>query len=346
MKTASEIRRDLYALSLATGLLAGCGQSAPRRLDLPTFDPGALFAEPGRAAAEPTAAKAASSFEAALHPAAPESPAAAASPGGAVRIPLGSGLVAELPAGAAPWPWGVDDRVTLAIEPGDGARPQALLYAEAWSPEERDDPAADWRRFLSAVVPSAVPSLGSWRALGGRLDPLLAKSGMSRTERGELSVLLAIRTLGRGLGFEPSSKFSGWRWLGRNARGSILRMARFEGSWGEPRPLDPRLEKVLRGAGLAATVPPGGPRPREPAMLLIGQASSPSGDVGVHLALLCVARPQCGQARQLAHLLSSIEAGSGTYAALRESPPRLLEELAAQAHLPLAKPAVAGPPTP
>ena len=127
------------------------------------------------------------------------------------------------------------------------------------------------------------------------------------------------RTGGRGLGYvsEPAS-FSGWKWIGRNPQGTLLRLARSSGRWGEQGFLEPALRTPLdrlvqkfpqagwMRSGLRGEGESRGEKSRNtaPASMLFGSARSSTGDV--HLALLCTQAPSCGPAPALAGLLASL----------------------------------------
>lgn len=201
----------------------------PRELPFPALDPRAPFPE---LAAQPTAPAAdtpgdsgpsgASRFAETLRRRALSAPLAAASlpgqPSGTTptasiqTLPLGGGLVADLPSRA--WRWSSVGWATLAVQVPSGDRPTALLYAEPFSPAYAVRPTVELLRFR-------------WTALPLSADDLSPLGGLRRADR-----LLATATAGRGLGFSAAEDgFSGIRWVGRNDHRVILRLGRFDGSW-------------------------------------------------------------------------------------------------------------------
>jgi len=233
-------------------------------------------------------------------------------------VPLAGRLAAEL-AGDG-WHVFADETVTVLLHLAGSGRPDALVYAEALPGGEGARPSEEARRFLLTVDPTLARNDWSWgdapTALAARLQ------GTSPTDRQNLRAVAGMamtRTGGRGLGYvsEPAS-FSGWKWIGRNPQGTLLRLARSSGRWGEQGFLEPALrgpmDRLIQKfpqagwmrSGLRGEGETRGEKSRTtaPASMLFGSARSSTGEV--HLALLCTQAPSCGPAPALAGLLASL----------------------------------------
>ncbi len=261
-------------------------------------------------------------------------------------LPLGGGLVAELPApgaqGAAggTWHWSSAGWATLAVRRSAGGEPTALLYAEPFTPLYVARPTAELLRFRLTVLPVTAEELplvgGLWSALrdGGGAGGLGRRIGVGQ--------LLATATSGRGLGFDPGEDaFSGMRWVGRNEHGILLRLGRFTGSRQEQRPLPAALASRLSAAGRGGRAgAPGRGAARVPAYLVVGSAAAPGEGFGAHLALICASNPDCAAAAELATLLASIRpADRGRLERLAEGAEEPFDTLARAAGLDLSRPA-------
>jgi hypothetical protein len=139
----------------------------------------------------------------------------------------------------------------------------------------------------------------------GRVDALVyAEPFGDRMTRQPTAELGRFRLLlaGPALAFRRSpGTFTGWKWIGRNANGVEIRLARASGTWGPA---------------------------KSPALLVFGTASLGE-SFGVHLAIVCEASPGCAQAEDLARLLDSIQVPPGSMTTGGET----LEDLARQAGL-------------
>lgn len=304
----------------------GCNERPPRDLPSPIFDPRSPFPELTGAQKKGTAPREkASAFQSALGNPAPRQ-ASAQQPPGQV-MPLGSGLLGELPGDPGSWTWAADPGLTLAVHRG-AAGVDALIWAESFSPRMRLSPSAEVRRFHRAVVPEEVEDLLDLETVeslfGQGLGQRIARgTGLDTRQSGRLLQLAMTRTAGLGLGFRSAREgSSGSRWVGRNPRGVTVFLDRSSGTWGSQRrfPADlarglERLEKAApelgpvavwlsrarSGDGLGA--PPGG----GPAYLLIGSATDEHEAVGAHLAVLCAREPDCPVAAELAAFLGSLQ---------------------------------------
>lgn len=304
-------RSRTLCATLVALVLGGCGdRGGPRLPPFPTFDPRQPFAD---ATVAPAAARDASdafdaadpSFEDALRAsygggdeATPAAPAVATE-----AVPLAGRLVSVLPRGGEDWTWSADETSTLVVH-RTGGRVDAMIYAEAWSDLVRSFPSAEHDRFLRTVAPELASS--AMAIARGLLDVPIAQiasgAGLSVTAARRAWAALETRTLGRGVGFQPDEQgFRGWRYLGRNAEGVEIRLARVDGRWGPQSPLPEEVVKLLdhlretTGTSLPSAVTSslsGTPTPAgTPALLLLGSAT-PGSLPGIHLALLCP-RPEC-----------------------------------------------------
>lgn len=264
-------------LLLIAVLLAGCGR--PPRME-PVLDTSALFPE--------------------LEGAVP-APAAAAER----TIPLAGLLAARLPLEG--WTRYAGPGITVLSHPGPDGSPDALVWAEAFSPLGDHAPSQELRRFLVTVDPELARRFRAWPSLPPGVVP----------DREAVAAAMS-RTGGRGIGFASATEgFSGWRWTGSNAEEIFLRLAVSRGSWGEPRLLPARLRQPVEAlveqhprlewlrAGVASEE--GGTPGREamPAALVFGSADTRQGKV--HLALLCRRAPSCAPAPDLARLLATLQ---------------------------------------
>lgn len=323
--------RGLGAL-LTLGLAAGCGPEPPqpRELPFPVIETAAPFPElavPAAPTAEPAQGSAPrSAFEAALTVAPAPDPAAAPQPPAAparLSVPLGAQLLGELPPDGS-WRWSAEGGAVLVVHGSGGARPTALIYAEAFTDMVRDRPSEEHQRFRVTVDPAAAE--GHF-PLGEPLRRVEERTGLSGTDAARFLQLVTTRTAGRGLGFRPAPEsFTGWRWVGRNEHGVTLRLARQSGSWAEPPALPARFAEALaRLNGAGATPPPAassaGASNAVPAYLVLGSVTDRYEETGVHLAVLCARSPACAEAQDLASFLASIQpADAGRLARLAAAP--------------------------
>jgi hypothetical protein len=219
-------RRLAVAAAAAAGLLVAAWLlriDGPRRLPFPTLEPRAPFPEltpQGGATPEPSAEPAKTSrFEAALRHGGSAEPATSGAgtgavvPASALTLALGGGLVGDLLQGSGAadgdWRWASQGWATLAVHVPAAGRPDALVFAEPFSPLWLERPSAELLRFHLTLLPASV-----------------------------LGRPLATATGGWGLGFEPGEDgATGTRWAGRNEHGTTLRLERFDGAWGGQRPL-------------------------------------------------------------------------------------------------------------
>jgi hypothetical protein len=268
------VRKLLLLLLLPP--ITGCGE--PPRME-PVLDTSALFPELKEAVPAPVA----------------EAPA----------VPLAGALAAALPMEG--WSRYAGTGITVLLHPGPDGSPDALVWAEAFSPLGDHAPSQELRRFLVTVDPDLVRRFGAWPSLppGLNLDREVVAAAMSRTG-------------GRGIGFASAAEgFSGWRWTGTNAEGVFLRLAVSRGSWGKPRLLPVRLKQPVDAlveqhprlewlrAGVASEDGETPETPVVPAGLVFGSASTREGKV--HLALLCRRAPACAPAPDLARLLATLQ---------------------------------------
>jgi hypothetical protein len=332
MRADSERRQTPWArLALAAALfLAGCGEPGARRqLPFPHVVPAAVFPELAQSEKKPEPAPAA------------DSPVQS--------VPLGGGLLGELPAGDA-WRWGGDPTAVLVTHQSGGVNPDALIYVETFHAADlRERPSAELHRFRATVDPEETVADG-WMGEDPIVRAVAGQTGLQPLEAGRLVRLLESRTAGRGLGFHPArDSFSGWKWVGRNAGGATLRLARSEGTWAAPLGLPARLRPALRRladgntplapvARWAMEAEGSAPASRSgnPAVLIIGSATDRREVTGVHLAVICGQSPGCPVAEDLARFLDSIQpADTGRLERLQASAPALLEDLAREAGIPL-----------
>lgn len=319
----------------------------PRELPHPTLEPRAPFpelatagdAKPGGEGSGTGGSEPPSRFEAALRRAGSPPPAAEAEapapqePEPGLTFPLGGGLVADLPGLAASssgsWRWAGRGWAGLAVHLSPAGRPDALVYAEPFSPLWLERPSAELLRFHVTVLPASVaelPLAGSlWRAVrstGSETSrPKDAAGAAGLAERARHRQLDRTATRGRGIGFEPGEEGpTGTRWVGRSREGAMLRLRRFDGAW---------RSQGTSGAGSAAVA----------AYLLTGSATSPEGLFGAHLALLCSRAPECPVAEDLASFLASVRVGApDRIERLRQGALDSLEGLAARTGLELEDP--------
>jgi len=283
---------------LAAGLLTGCeGASSSAGLDC--RDPFPELAATADSTSQPAGA--------------PSQPA-----GKLPSVPLAGRLAADL-AGDG-WRVFGDETVTVLLHIASSGRPDALVYTEAFPAAGRARPSEEAARFLLTVDPTLLRN--DW-SRGEASAALAAKlQGTSPADQRNLRAVAGMamtRTGGRGLGYvsEPAS-FSGWRWIGRNPQGTLLRLARSTGRWGEQgflapalrSPVDrlvqkfPQTEWMKSGLQSGGETGGGGSHAAAPASMVFGSARSSAGEV--HLALLCMQAPTCDAAPALASLLSSV----------------------------------------
>jgi hypothetical protein len=304
----------------------GCGERPPRELPFPVFAPRAPFPElaatPEKA---PPPGESGSAFERALNAAAPDQASRERQPPGQ-NVPLGNGLLGELPGDPGAWTWSADPGLTLIVHRG-AAGVDALIWAETFSPRMMLSPSAEIRRFHREIVPEEIEELLDPEALDSLFGQGLGRriahgTGLDARQAGRLLQLAMTRTAGLGLGFRSAREgSSGSRWVGRNPKGVAVRLARSSGSWGRQRRFPGELARGLPRLGQAAPglnpvaewlsraesgeglgTPPGGP-----AYLLIGSATDEHETVGAHLAVLCRQEPQCSVAAELAAFLGSLQ---------------------------------------
>lgn len=322
--------------------------SEPRELPFPGFEAQAPFPELAERheAADEADSPAPSRFEAALQRGAapPEEPGEEPPPRRAV--PLGGDLVGEVPTEGGSWRWSTESGATLIVHQPPGGRPDALVFAEAFAERMAERPTAEIHRFRVTVDPAGdggSPFLGTLlRVTRGASGQTSAGSPPDLAHRARLTHLLATRTLGRGLGFAAGEDgFTGWRWVGRNEHRVVIRLARWEGTWSEQRPLPAELAQAVRDA-VAADRPAVTPDrlARVPAHLFMGSAAEPVETSGAHLAILCARTPDCPVAEELAAFLGSIrtERPGLVERLLREGVQEPFHELAASAGLELHEP--------
>ncbi|HET9765849.1 MAG TPA: hypothetical protein VFS60_03320 [Thermoanaerobaculia bacterium] len=353
-----------FGLALGFALLVGCQTRAgrprppqPRELPFATFEPQAPFPEYGRVAA--TRARTTGLPEMQLRR---ELGQTAPAPTASERqhIPVGRTMTASLPANDD-WLWSTAGGVTIASYGAADGLSGALIYVEAFSPEIRQHPAFEQLRFQATVAPELAEDylqLATARAFLGRTPQSLARQ--ARLDRARGLALLATRTRGQGLGFSPTrGTFSGWRWVGRNARGVTIRCSRHLGVMTRQRPLP---EPVIEAMGLPATPPAALSTPPSslgvssatpaplttslPAYAVLGSVTDREEQSGAHFAIFCVREPRCLVYRELAEYLGSIEpVEPATAARVAAAAPLTLTELLERLQLSLASDASAEDPS-
>jgi len=314
--------RHRSGLSLALGLvltLAACDvPSGPRELPSPRLDPHAPFTGDGRAvASEDGQPGAEDSFEERLRrrgdAARPDSDQPATI--SVQRIALGGGLTAELPQRQQGWNWSRNGDLTLVAH---GEAADTLIYTQSFPDLARRRPSAALNRFYLGVD----RRLASTWIGGAELAPLVTRAAaglpMSPSQIRRAMELSLTPSLGRGLGYTSDrDSFTGWRWLGRNAGGTYLRLGRTTGTWGAQDPLPEAVEELLGLladgspdlAGLLWDAPQPAAAPGR-AWMVVGSAQRDDGS-GVHLAVLCRLRPRCTTAPDLARFLDSVAPAAG-----------------------------------
>lgn len=333
------IQRPLPTLVLAAVLATGCSQEPPRprELPFPAFESAAPFPELSAPSTE-AAATGPGDFERLLQGEGGEEDASA---GPALQsVPLGGPLLGRIPADDA-WRWSTGGGVTLILYSPAAGRPAALIYAESFTPLILRRPSEEHHRFQVAVDPGRsrgyLEPEAAWDlASGGPLRAMADRTGLGRSEAGQLAQLLPTRTGGRGLGFRSTvGTFTGWRWVGRNAQGTTLRLGRQSGTWADPHPLPARfqqaVERLAAGTRSLPTAQAGaaGASLELPAYLILGSAAARQEESGAHLALLCVRTPDCPAVRDLAAFLDSLQIGDrGLVERLLAAPTATLEDLA------------------
>ncbi|HEX2253789.1 MAG TPA: hypothetical protein VHQ65_11030 [Thermoanaerobaculia bacterium] len=321
----------LGALALTFALGACRVPPEPAGLPAPHLDPtlAVLSAETPSPAAGETTADGRSSFAERLARRSGRTAAPASEPPqdavARQTIPLGNGLVADLPRRFGDWQWSREGDLVLALHGRDG-RGDALIWVQAQPAVPESGPALATNRFLYAVEPELA---SEWLLLTSELGPLAAQLAtglpVSPWQAAAALEALATPTAGRGLGYrsEPGS-FTGWRWLGENPHGIYLRLGRTRGVWGAQREV-PREVRAL-AESLSTRVPglqellgagadPASGTMETPAWLLLGSASH--GGRVLDLAILCRQAPDCAVEDDLAAFLTTLRpAGAGGAPAL------------------------------
>lgn len=262
-------------------------------------------------------------------------------------VSLASRLQADLPLRSDHWSWAEEQGATLILHSTAGGPPDALIYAEAFSRLSRNRPAAEVRRFLLSVVPELPTArLRTLRNLDAQILPVVDELPRTHGEMVRAVEKILTSTLGRGVGFIPESDgFSGWKWLGRNQQGAVLRVGRVEGRWGAQPDLDRETRTVLED--LAQEVPeledllwddPDLEIPsHSPAHLVLASVSLGNGwGQGVHVAILCRRAPRCPVEADLVRFLDGLRWPEPGVSSLAAGPTSSLETLAARAGLQLS----------
>ncbi|HTG35092.1 MAG TPA: hypothetical protein VLB76_19420 [Thermoanaerobaculia bacterium] len=309
----------------------GCGERPSRELSFPVFAPRSPFPELATQEKASPPGESGSAFERTLNAASPERPPTQQQPPGQ-NVPLGNGLLGELPSDTEAWTWSADPGLTLVIHRGPAGL-DALIWAEAFSPRMMLSPSTEISRFHREVVPEEVEELLDPEALeslfGRGLGRRIAHgTGLDARQAGRLLQLAMTRTAGLGLGFRSAREgSSGSRWIGRNPKGVVVRLARSSGIWGRQRSFPGELARGLARLGQAAPAlnpvaewlsragngeEQPGTLTGGPAYLLIGSATDEHETVGAHLAVLCRQDPQCPVAAELAAFLGSLQVADMT----------------------------------
>jgi len=206
-------------LVVASLLGAGCEiHRSPRQLALPQFHPAQAFAEPSPSRVDDELVsegaaplRADDDFEQGLM-ASYARPAAAepASPAVSFQsVPLAARLVGRIPQSLDEWNWAGDEKMTLIVHSTAG-RPDALIYAEAFSDLVGRWPTRDANRFYRPVAPSLASGavdllLPEWPSL---VVAPASETGLKPAEVRRARRSLQTRTLGRGIGFRESDSVS------------------------------------------------------------------------------------------------------------------------------------------
>jgi len=325
-------------LLLLVALGAACHEGGgPRTLPYPELDPTGPFPEL-RGAARPAEGAGKAAGGSWVDRAVAEATGGGGTPAGAETaagvgrqtVLLAGRLAAEIPEHFGEWRWASDGHATLVVHARPGSRPSAMVYAETFSGLIGAWPSVEHFRFRLTVDPGAPRVRTILNTLAAAVRAAQGPDGPSLTEVRQALEAGLTRTVGEGWAYHsvPGS-FSGWRWVGKNAHGVAVRLARTDGAWGTPRP---PVQSVLdRLASLAEEVPElaklgdrvarlrgEGGRGRSttedwtgsvlggrPAYLVLGSAALRD-NLGVHLAVLCTTTPRCESAGALADLLDSL----------------------------------------
>ncbi|MEC7241910.1 MAG: hypothetical protein VXW32_11825 [Myxococcota bacterium] len=254
-------------------------------------------------------------------------PAAPASPAGAVsstprEIPVGTGLVTDLP--EVGWSWAVESGDTLAVARDSNDQVEALFFAVSpsggqSSVRNSSDGIVD---FLQIVDPAIETTVGL-ETVGFEADAVRLVPGYQVGQFQTLFRAAGSQTLGRGFGFS-STGFGGWKHSGVNDAGVHLKLARNAGSWGSPTTAGPDVEaletlllphvpeledlfELLKAGQMDAGALD--VLPSRSSSMLFGYASV-GREVVAYFAFVCAEVPVCSRRADGRELLSQLRPGS------------------------------------
>jgi hypothetical protein len=253
---------SLFALlAIACGVLACDDFGEPRSLTAPTFEGRSLFPSLKKTARQARSDR----FEDQIDRVMAGDDSASEAPALAIQIvPLGGGLVSDLPDDGELWRFSRQGSTTLISRRAPGSPPDLMIVARDYSMTAARNPSREFGNFLR----DADPTLGMPFDVGklmqsAQLGNLPLGQLADATGEIEMDQLLdalmgaASLTGGRGLGYRSThGSFSGWRWVGENEAATTLRIATSRGTWG-PQPelppgLNPSAIQGLLGAAMQA----------------------------------------------------------------------------------------------
>lgn len=262
------------ALALLVAGLAGCSRPGPQLPPFPEFDASQPFPElKGRSESEGEERqhRPRSRFDDRMS-------AAKAKASGEPRhwhsVTLGGRFVSEVPAAFDEWKRTELDDSTVLVHRKPGQPPDAVVLAKAFDGTLRMA-TLEHMHFLVGLDPRLVAS-PELESVARWID--LATDG--------IETLSNSPSFDIGFHSDPET-FTGWRWVGRNEGGVVIRLGSVRGRW---------APEATTGADAEPVVA---------AYMLVGSAVF-EGSVGIHLAVVCSRTPKCTNARELGHLLDGI----------------------------------------
>ncbi len=241
------------------------------------------------------------------------------------QIPIGAGLMAELPESTGQWNWAHDGDSSLVVHSA-GDWVDVVIYTQKFRQTYTRRPSKELGRFLGDVDPMlSTANRAAFMAIeriATASDPEYDKGSMVSGLR-----VVGSRTMGMGFGYSSDpGTFTGWRWYGANRRGTILHLGRTQGIWSGIdamaaalgdlpawiREKVPKLEELAnnleRARAMAERVES---HPPVPSYMVVGQAEI-GRTSGVHLSALCASNPSCREAAAISEFLDSIQPGDDT----------------------------------